>query len=149
MQHLFEACSVSVSKTAQEESYYIKLPVLQRPFPSTFLGRLTTSSSPSTLSLPSGSWEPYSSGFIILITVQANIICGVSHFSSYADCCLIAGSSQSHFNDAQTSELLKQTQRQTSVKELESAEETGLEHCPPPPSAGVQRSCGRCSGSPD
>ena len=137
---------VLVSKTAQEESYYIKLRVLQRPFPSAFLGRLTTNSSPSALSLSPSSWEPYSSSFVILITVQANIICGLSHFCSYADCCLIAGSSQSHFNDAQTAELLKQTQRQPSVKELESAEETGLERCPPPPSTGVQRGCGCCSG---
>lgn len=112
---------VSVSKTAQEESYYIKLWVLQRTFSSTFLERLTTNYSPSTLLSP-GSWEPYSNSFIILITVQANIICGVSHFGSYADCCLIAGSSQNHFNNAQTAELLKQTQRQPRVKELESVE---------------------------
>lgn len=99
---------------------------------------------PSPCHLAPGSLN--SSSFIILITVQANIICGVSHFPSYADFYLIAGSSQSHFNDAQTAELLKQTQRQPSVKELESAEETGLEHCPPPPSASVQRGCGCCSG---
>lgn len=136
------------TQTAQEESCYNKLQVWQRPFPSTFLGRLTINSSPSSLSLSPGSWEPYSSSFIILITVQANVICGVSHFASYADFYLIAGTSQSHFNDAQTAELLKQTQRQPSVKELESAEETGLEHCRPPPSAGVRRSCGCCSGRP-
>jgi len=139
---------VLVSKIGQEESYYIKQPVLQRPFPSTFLGRFSTSSSSSAVSLSPGSWEPYSSGFIILVTVQTNMICGVSLFGLYADCYLITGSSQSHCNDAQTAELLKQTQRQPSIKELESAEEAGLEHCPPPPSVGVQHSCRRCSGSP-
>lgn len=82
---------VLLCKTAQEENYYIKWPALQSPYLSTFLGRFTTI--PSTLSLSPGSCKPYSGGFIILITVEANIICGVSCFGSYADCYLIAGSS--------------------------------------------------------
>lgn len=73
--------------------YYTKWSVLQALFPSIFLGRLTIIPSHFTLSLSLGSWEPYSSGFIILIKVQANIICQVSHFGSYADSYLIAGSS--------------------------------------------------------
>lgn len=65
------------------------------------------------------------SSFIILITIQANIIHGVSNLCSYSGCYLIAGSCQNHFNDVQTFEILKQTQRQTSVKELKSDDRAG------------------------
>lgn len=133
MRCLLEASNVyQYAKLPKRKMYCTKWSVLQALFPSIFLGRLTIIPSHFTLSLSLGSSEPQSSGFIILIKVQANIICRVSHFGSYTDCYLITGSSQSHFNDAQTAELLKQTQRQPSGKELESAKETKLEHCPPP-----------------
>lgn len=68
---------------------------------------------------------------IVLITTEANIICGVSHFGSFSDCYLIAGSRQNHFNDAQTVEIFKQTQRQGGVKELKSADRAlpSSSHC--------------------
>lgn len=98
---------------------HVRLWVLQRSFPSTCLVRLITNSTPSSLTWLLGS------SFIILITMQANIIHGLSHFGSYYDCYLITGSCQNHSNDAQTFEILKQTQRQASIKELKSADRAG------------------------